>query len=162
MMDALGSAALLGKERAIGELLGRQLGLPPIALRHLDTGEAQLADSTTWHKSPCRVDDEAETIGHRPSYRNIVESFTGLYPMEEEIIRTLGRPVAVDDDNVVAIHVVQSLTAHIDETYGQVVECVKHEHSQRGCESCYGNPVVDDELPDGMKVAAYMLRHDVE
>ena len=145
-----------------GELLCRQLGLPPVAAGNLYTGKAQLANGTTGYKMSLCIDKETVAVGNWATDWNTMEAFTGLYPMEEEIIRTLGRSVAVDNDDVVTKHIVQSLTAHIDETYGQVVECVKHEHSQRGCESCYSNLVVDDELPDGMKVAAYMLRHDVE
>ena len=91
-----------------------------------------------------------------------MEPLSGFYPVEEDVVRTLSRSVAVDDDDMVAIHVVQSLTAHIYETYGQVVEGVEHEHSQRSGEAGYGNPVVDDELPDGMEVSAYVLGHDME
>jgi hypothetical protein len=136
--------------------------LPPIADGHLDTGKAQLANSTMWNKTSLYVDKEAVAVGNWAPNWNIVKTFTGLYPMEKEIIRTFGRSVAINDDNVVTIHVVQPLAAYVQETYGQIFECVKHEHSQCGGKTGYCDPIVDDELTNSMKVAAYMLRHDVE
>ena len=85
-----------------------------------------------------------------------MEPLARLYPIEEDIVRTLSRSVAVDNDDVVTIHVMQSLTTYVQEAYGKVVECVKHQHTYRSGESCYSNPVVDDELTDGMEVSAYL------
>ena len=112
--------------RTVGELLGRQLGLPPVAAGYLDTGKAQLADGSTGHKTSLCVDEETVAVGNRPSYWNIMEPLARLYPVEEDVVRTLGWSVAVDNDNMVAIHVMQPLAAHIDEAYGQVVERIKH------------------------------------
>ncbi len=67
------------KPRDVGdEALGGEVGPLPVAARHLDAADAQLAGNANRRLAPARIEDVDAGVGHRPADRNHREGTGGL------------------------------------------------------------------------------------
>ena len=156
------SVGVFVDERAFAEGLCGAFRQLPVASSHLYAGEAQFSGDALRHQSSLLVDDEVVAVGDRFADGDVVDMCARLYFIIRGVVGALCGSIDVDDLDVVAEDAVEFLASGGDEAHGEVIVGVEQECCDGCCVAAACDAVVEEELPDGAEVLAYLGGHNVE